>query len=124
MVALSLAVKWSDPQMLSTKRIMHFRMLFEAIFECHDKVAKKALNNTERFGFLFEKTGGRSLEASLPDGPRLFLRNPYQGKGQSLTLMKAVFEDSARSTESYVLSLFFPGFSFSFCHLQNPLFPG
>ncbi|KAL4377953.1 hypothetical protein GQ457_02G030720 [Hibiscus cannabinus] len=31
-------VEWNDPQMLSPKRIMHFRMLFEAIFEYPDKV--------------------------------------------------------------------------------------
>ncbi|GKV07591.1 hypothetical protein SLEP1_g19342 [Rubroshorea leprosula] len=39
---LSLAVlktiDWSDPNMMTPKRIMHFRMLFEAIFEFPDKI--------------------------------------------------------------------------------------
>ncbi|KAE8699220.1 MIF4G domain and MA3 domain-containing protein isoform 1 [Hibiscus syriacus] len=37
-LAVLKTVEWSDPQMLSPKRIMHFRMLFEAIFEYPDKV--------------------------------------------------------------------------------------
>ncbi|XWS42707.1 hypothetical protein CRYUN_Cryun16bG0037300 [Craigia yunnanensis] len=37
-LAVLKTVEWSDPQMLSPKRIMHFRMLFEAIFEYSDKV--------------------------------------------------------------------------------------
>ncbi|KAK8634248.1 hypothetical protein V6N13_015076 [Hibiscus sabdariffa] len=37
-LAVLKTVEWNDPQMLSPKRIMHFRMLFEAIFEYPDKV--------------------------------------------------------------------------------------
>ncbi|MBA0618639.1 hypothetical protein Godav_027952 [Gossypium davidsonii] len=37
-LAVLKTVEWSDPQMLSPKKIMHFRMLFEAIFEYPDKV--------------------------------------------------------------------------------------
>ncbi|KAE8663121.1 MIF4G domain and MA3 domain-containing protein isoform 1 [Hibiscus syriacus] len=37
-LAVLKTVEWSDPQMLSPKRIMHFRMLFEAIFNYPDKV--------------------------------------------------------------------------------------
>ncbi|XWS58549.1 hypothetical protein CRYUN_Cryun08bG0043600 [Craigia yunnanensis] len=37
-LAVFKTVEWSDPQMLSPKRIMHFRMVFEAIFEYPDKV--------------------------------------------------------------------------------------
>ncbi|TYJ11151.1 hypothetical protein E1A91_A11G255400v1 [Gossypium mustelinum] len=37
-LAVLKTVEWSDPQMLSPKKIMHFRMFFEAIFEYPDKV--------------------------------------------------------------------------------------
>ncbi|TYG46681.1 hypothetical protein ES288_D11G275800v1 [Gossypium darwinii] len=37
-LAVLKTVEWSDPQMLSPKKIMHFRMLFEAIFEYPDKI--------------------------------------------------------------------------------------
>ncbi|OMO67905.1 MIF4G-like, type 3 [Corchorus capsularis] len=37
-LAVLKTVEWSDPKMLSAKRIMHFRMLFEAIFEYSDKL--------------------------------------------------------------------------------------
>ncbi|XP_022718852.1 nucleolar MIF4G domain-containing protein 1 [Durio zibethinus] len=37
-LAVLKTVEWSNPQMLSPKRIMHFRMLFEAIFEYPDKL--------------------------------------------------------------------------------------
>lgn len=37
-LAVLKTVEWSDPQILSPKRIMHFRMLFEAIFQYPDKV--------------------------------------------------------------------------------------
>ncbi|EOY10529.1 MIF4G domain and MA3 domain-containing protein isoform 1 [Theobroma cacao] len=37
-LAVLKTVEWSDPQMLSSKRVMHFRMLFEAIFEYPDKL--------------------------------------------------------------------------------------
>ncbi|KAK8575885.1 hypothetical protein V6N12_063536 [Hibiscus sabdariffa] len=52
------------------------------------------------------------MEAPLSDGPRLFLRSPYEVEGQRLTLMRVVFEYSVRSTKSYVISLLFPGFVF------------
>ncbi|XP_021282030.1 nucleolar MIF4G domain-containing protein 1 isoform X2 [Herrania umbratica] len=37
-LAVLKTVEWSDPQMLSSKRVMHFRMLFEAILEYPDKL--------------------------------------------------------------------------------------
>ncbi|XVF56838.1 hypothetical protein PTKIN_Ptkin06aG0152300 [Pterospermum kingtungense] len=37
-LAVLKTVEWTDPQMLTPKRIMHFRMLFKAIFEYPDKV--------------------------------------------------------------------------------------
>ncbi|KAK8580816.1 hypothetical protein V6N13_143873 [Hibiscus sabdariffa] len=84
---------------------------------------KRCLCLFQRFSFLLEKIGDCSMEAPLPDGPRLFLRSPYEVEGQSLTLMRAVFEDSVRSTESYVLSLIFPSFGFSLRPPPKPSFP-
>ncbi|KAK8683611.1 hypothetical protein V6N13_039665 [Hibiscus sabdariffa] len=75
------------------------------------------------FGLSFEKIGGRSMKALLPEGSRFFLRCPHKMEGQSLLPMRAVLEVSARSTESRALSLFFLGFSFPFRPPHKPSFP-